>query len=187
MKELTLEQKKNIVKRWIPLIYKNDKNNAVFETYNEHCNWKNKTNLKDSLRNIDKIINDEEFVEECVNDLGNLEELLKDISTWGVSDMGINEKLRIVNYDFKHVGYQALVHQGNIYVANLECEEFVCHRNGTITFKDCYLVKDEYFWYDEEQDDFWLNDCGGKEYKITVESWTLKVLEIKKYRDRKTK
>ena len=82
MKELTLEQKRDIFKRWIPLIYQNDKNNTIFDAYNDYCDKKGKPNLEKNLKNINKIINDKEFIEECINKIENYEELIEDIENW---------------------------------------------------------------------------------------------------------
>lgn len=97
--------------------------------------------------------------------------------------LGLNETLSVVAHSLKHGGYQVFTNNGNIYVADLGYGNVVHHRDGRITYKDCYLVKDEYIKYDDNLNDYSLQDCGGKEYKIVIrEEYLCRVGRIRKYR-----
>lgn len=101
--------------------------------------------------------------------------------------LGLNNTLSVVAHSLKHGGYRLFVDSGNIYVADLEKESVVHHRNGLITYKDCYLVKDKYITYDDAYGDYVLSDCGGKEYKIVAKEYSFyRVETIKKYREKYT-
>lgn len=97
--------------------------------------------------------------------------------------LGLNKTLSVVARSLKNGGYRLFVDSGNIYVADLSKENVVHHRNGTITYKDCYMVKDEYIQYDDVLNDYSLQDCGGKEYKIVAKEYSwYRVESIKKYK-----
>ena len=96
--------------------------------------------------------------------------------------LGLNKTLSVVSRSLKHGGYKVVVDKGNIYVCVLDKESVVHHRNDTITYKDCYLVKDEYIEYNDVLGDYQLFDCGGKEYKITTNFMGTFVYNLKKYK-----
>lgn len=97
--------------------------------------------------------------------------------------LGVNETLKVVAQALRNGGYRLFDDSGNIYVADLSNGNVIHHRNGLITYKDCYLVKDEYITFDDMLQDYTLSDCGGKEYKIIAREYSFyRVESIKKYR-----
>lgn len=139
-------------------------------------------------------IDDEEFYDiyiELFNDIvcGNLSESnYKELygylmDEYSMYRLGLNETLRVINQSLRNGGYQVFTNNGNIYVADLSYGNVVHHRDGRITYKDCYLVKDEYITYDDVLDDYTLSDCGGKEYKVVIQEENLfGFAKIRKYR-----
>ena len=97
--------------------------------------------------------------------------------------LGLNETLRVVKQSLRNSWYQVFTNNGNIYVADISYGNVVHHRDGRITYKDCYLVKDEYIKYDDNLNDYSLQDCGGKEYKVVIQEENLfGFAKIRKYR-----
>ena len=64
---MTRNEQLEVIKRWIKCLYDNDYNNAVFDTYNEYCDWKDKERLTDSRENLQVILNDDAFISEVFN------------------------------------------------------------------------------------------------------------------------
>lgn len=82
---MTRSEQLAVIKRWIVGLYENDHNNAVFETYNEHCDWNDKERLVDSIENLKVVINDNDFINEVLDvELENdmMPSIMEDLAIW---------------------------------------------------------------------------------------------------------
>lgn len=76
-----------VIKRWIVGLYENDHNNAVFDTYNEHCDWNEKERLVDSRENLQVVLNDDAFINEVLDveiEMDMMPSIMEDLAIWEV-------------------------------------------------------------------------------------------------------
>lgn len=84
---MTRNEQLEVIKRWIVGLYENDHNNAVFDTYNEHCDWCDKERLTDSRDNLQVILNDDAFINEVLDveiEMDMIPSIMEDLAIWEV-------------------------------------------------------------------------------------------------------
>lgn len=157
------------IKQYIKHLYFNDKDNTIFEVYND---WYGGA----TCDNIDEVLDDEYFLEHLIEDIGieNIEESLRD---WGY------EKVVTIYKTYSYWG--TYIAQGE--TLKDACEKWNNQRSNCDDLyeafkKSSFYIKTDNWEEENEAYDKWLNSITGEEmfeimrdrdYNYYLEKWEI--------------